>query len=184
MDGNDLYFRINRSAQLRNLMNVYCKRQSLDFNSISFLLDGRKLHWDQTPDEVGMEDGNEIEVMSNSGIYHEEKHAEEYILNNTIPSSQVSPIQTQPQSPPSSHYIAAKKEETDGHIKAMRPLEENSPYSISRCITMFNNLQHSSDDDMLKAVEVFTKSKDNREIFVSLKESQKMVWLKKAMNKL
>ncbi|XP_073013689.1 small ubiquitin-related modifier 1-like [Typha latifolia] len=62
-DGNDLYLRINRSAQLRNLMNVYCKRQSLDFNSISFLLDGRKLHWDQTPDEVGMEDGDEIEVL-------------------------------------------------------------------------------------------------------------------------
>ena len=33
-------------------MNAYCDRQSVDFNSIAFLFDGRRLRAEQTPDEV------------------------------------------------------------------------------------------------------------------------------------
>lgn len=33
-------------------MNAYCDRQSVDFNSIAFLFDGRRLRGEQTPDEV------------------------------------------------------------------------------------------------------------------------------------
>lgn len=51
-DGNEVFFRIKRSTQLRKLMNAYCDRQSIDFNSIAFLFDGRRLRGEQTPDEV------------------------------------------------------------------------------------------------------------------------------------
>ncbi|KAG5094061.1 hypothetical protein JHK84_049649 [Glycine max] len=34
---------IKRSTQLKKLMNAYCDRQSVDFNSIAFLFDGRRL---------------------------------------------------------------------------------------------------------------------------------------------
>ncbi|KAL4364449.1 hypothetical protein AHAS_Ahas07G0007200 [Arachis hypogaea] len=50
-DGNEVFFRIKRSTQLKKLMNAYCDRQSVDFNSIAFLFDGRRLRSDQTPDE-------------------------------------------------------------------------------------------------------------------------------------
>lgn len=33
-------------------MTAYCDRQSVDFNSIAFLFDGRRLRAEQTPDEV------------------------------------------------------------------------------------------------------------------------------------
>lgn len=47
-----MFFRIKRSTQLRKLMTAYCDRQSVDFSSIAFLFDGRRLRGDQTPDEV------------------------------------------------------------------------------------------------------------------------------------
>ncbi|KAL3332746.1 hypothetical protein AABB24_033013 [Solanum stoloniferum] len=62
-DGNEVFFRIKRSTQLKKLMNAYCDRQSVDFNSIAFLFDGRRLRGEQTPDELEMEDGDEIDAM-------------------------------------------------------------------------------------------------------------------------
>ncbi|XP_062148260.1 small ubiquitin-related modifier 1-like [Alnus glutinosa] len=62
-DGNEVFFRIKRSTQLRKLMNAYCDRQSVEFNSIAFLFDGRRLRGEQTPDELEMEDGDEIDAM-------------------------------------------------------------------------------------------------------------------------
>ncbi|XP_077216610.1 small ubiquitin-related modifier 1-like [Tasmannia lanceolata] len=62
-DGNEVFFRIKRSTQLRKLMNAYCDRQSVDFNSIVFLFDGRRLQVEQTPDQLEMEDGDEIDAM-------------------------------------------------------------------------------------------------------------------------
>lgn len=51
-DGNEVFFRIKRSTQLKKLMNAYCDRQSVDINSIAFLFDGRRLRGEQSPDEV------------------------------------------------------------------------------------------------------------------------------------
>ncbi|KAK2648595.1 hypothetical protein Ddye_016084 [Dipteronia dyeriana] len=51
-DGNEVFFRIKRSTQLRKLMTAYCDRQSVELNSIAFLFDGRRLRAEQTPDEV------------------------------------------------------------------------------------------------------------------------------------
>ncbi|KAL8509871.1 hypothetical protein ACS0TY_016914 [Phlomoides rotata] len=51
-DGNEVFFRIKRSTQLKKLMNAYCDRQSVDFSAIAFLFDGRRLRAEQTPDEV------------------------------------------------------------------------------------------------------------------------------------
>ncbi|KAL3636750.1 Small ubiquitin-related modifier 2 [Castilleja foliolosa] len=62
-DGNEVFFRIKRGTQLKKLMNAYCDRQSVDFNSIAFLFDGRRLRVEQTPDELEMEDGDEIDAM-------------------------------------------------------------------------------------------------------------------------
>ncbi|XP_021755686.1 small ubiquitin-related modifier 1-like [Chenopodium quinoa] len=62
-DGNEVFFRIKRSTQLKKLMNAYCDRQSVEFDSIAFLFDGRRLRADQTPDELEMEDGDEIDAM-------------------------------------------------------------------------------------------------------------------------
>ncbi|CAM8900821.1 hypothetical protein QQ045_010161 [Rhodiola kirilowii] len=62
-DGNEVFFRIKRNTQLKKLMNAYCDRQSVEMNSIAFLFDGRRLRPEQTPDELEMEDGDEIDAM-------------------------------------------------------------------------------------------------------------------------
>ncbi|KAK4762258.1 hypothetical protein SAY87_030142 [Trapa incisa] len=62
-DGNEVFFKIKRSTQLKKLMNAYCDRQSVEMNSIVFLFDGRRLRAEQTPDELEMEDGDEIDAM-------------------------------------------------------------------------------------------------------------------------
>lgn len=62
-DGNEVFFRIKRSTQLKKLMNAYCDRQSVELNSIAFLFDGRRLRGEQTPDELEMEEGDEIDAM-------------------------------------------------------------------------------------------------------------------------
>ncbi|KAJ8557696.1 hypothetical protein K7X08_004462 [Anisodus acutangulus] len=62
-DGNEVFFRIKRSTQLRKLMTAYCDRQSMDMNSIAFLFDGRRLREEQIPDELEMEEGDEIDAM-------------------------------------------------------------------------------------------------------------------------
>ncbi|XP_074366072.1 small ubiquitin-related modifier 2-like isoform X3 [Apium graveolens] len=58
-----IYTRIKRSTQLKKLMNAYCDRQSVDITSIAFLFDGRRLRAEQTPHELEMEDGDEIDAM-------------------------------------------------------------------------------------------------------------------------
>ncbi|XP_051134892.1 small ubiquitin-related modifier 1-like [Andrographis paniculata] len=62
-DGNEVHFRIKKSTQLKKLMNAYCDRQSVDYNSIAFLFDGRRLRGEQTPEELEMEEGDEIDAM-------------------------------------------------------------------------------------------------------------------------
>ncbi|CAH9072758.1 unnamed protein product [Cuscuta epithymum] len=72
-DGNEVFFRIKRSTQLKKLMNAYCDRQSVEITSIAFLFDGRRLRADQTPDELEMEDGDEIDAMlhQTGGTYNQ-----------------------------------------------------------------------------------------------------------------
>ncbi|KAK2987029.1 hypothetical protein RJ640_004755 [Escallonia rubra] len=44
-DGNEVFFRIKRSTQLKKLMGAYCDRQSMELSSLE------------------MEDGDEIDAM-------------------------------------------------------------------------------------------------------------------------
>lgn len=62
-DGHEIHFRIKKTAGLKKLMTAYCERQSVDPNSIVFLFDGNRLRADQTPAELEMEDGDEIDAM-------------------------------------------------------------------------------------------------------------------------
>eukprot|EP00898_Chlorokybus_atmophyticus_P006107 jgi/Chlat1/6498/Chrsp45S05987 len=62
-DGNEVFFKIKRSTALKKLMTAYCDRVSVEPNAIAFLFDGRRLREDQTPDELEMDDGDEIDAM-------------------------------------------------------------------------------------------------------------------------
>ncbi|KAH6778544.1 small ubiquitin-like modifier 2 [Perilla frutescens var. hirtella] len=61
--GNEVFFRIKRSTQLKKLMNAYCDRRSMEMDSFTFLSDGPRLREWQTPGELEMEDGDVIYAM-------------------------------------------------------------------------------------------------------------------------
>jgi len=44
-------------------MDAYCQRQGLASNNVRFLFDGERLHETQTPKELNMENGDEIDVL-------------------------------------------------------------------------------------------------------------------------
>ena len=59
----DVFFRIKRNVKLRLLMGMYCRKLSLDPKAVRFLdPGGRHIRAAQTPDEVGLEDGDAIDV--------------------------------------------------------------------------------------------------------------------------
>jgi len=62
-DGNEVFFKIKKHTALRKLTEAYCQRQGVSPSSIRFLYDGRRIQPDQTPKELGMEDGDVIDAM-------------------------------------------------------------------------------------------------------------------------
>ncbi|KAI3971841.1 hypothetical protein MKW92_028588 [Papaver armeniacum] len=59
----EVAFRIKRSSQFSKLINAYCEMQKVDVKTYRFLYDGKRLDEKQTPDELEMEDGDQIDVM-------------------------------------------------------------------------------------------------------------------------
>lgn len=62
-DGNEVFFKIKKSTQLRKLMDAYCNRLGVALNSVRFLYDGDRIQANHTPDQLNMEDGDEIDAM-------------------------------------------------------------------------------------------------------------------------
>lgn len=62
-DGEEVFFKIKSTTQLKKLMDAYCQRQGLASNNVRFLFDGERLHETQTPKELNMENGDEIDVL-------------------------------------------------------------------------------------------------------------------------
>ena len=47
-------------------MNAYCSRQNLDQGQMVFLYDGERISPENTPEQLGMEDNDEIDAMIES----------------------------------------------------------------------------------------------------------------------
>ncbi|KAK7814318.1 small ubiquitin-related modifier 2 [Quercus suber] len=84
-DGNEVFFGIKRSTHLRKLMTACCERQSVEFNSIAFLFDGRRLWGEQTPDEIVNVEGSIYKSSENHDpSIHENSCVYLILLNWTI----------------------------------------------------------------------------------------------------
>jgi len=62
-DGSEVFFKIKKHTPLRKLVDAYCQRQGQSTSAIRFLYDGRRIQPDQTPKDLGMEDGDIIDAM-------------------------------------------------------------------------------------------------------------------------
>jgi small ubiquitin-related modifier len=45
------------------LMDAYCQREGLPVDGVRFLYDGERVNRDQTPEELDMQDGDEIDAL-------------------------------------------------------------------------------------------------------------------------
>ena len=61
-NGLEIPFALNSTTPLQKLMQAYCNRQGMDMKNLCFTLAGVRIYEEQTPADVGMVDGDVIEV--------------------------------------------------------------------------------------------------------------------------
>jgi small ubiquitin-related modifier len=62
-EGKEVVFKLKSSTPLRKLMDAYCQREGLPTDGVRFLYDGERLGREQTPGELEMEEGDEIDAL-------------------------------------------------------------------------------------------------------------------------
>jgi small ubiquitin-related modifier len=62
-DGNEVAFKVRRTAKFKKMMTIYCAKVGADIDAVRFLFDGARLRQEQTPAELEMEDEDEIDAL-------------------------------------------------------------------------------------------------------------------------
>ena len=62
-DGTEIFFKCKPHTQMQKLMKAYAERQGVNLQSVRFLFDGERIRETQTPGELGIEDGDAIDVV-------------------------------------------------------------------------------------------------------------------------
>ena len=63
-ENDEVFFKIKRSTQLSKLMQKYCERQGItNMQNVRFLYDGERILEKNTPNDLNMQSGDEIDVV-------------------------------------------------------------------------------------------------------------------------
>jgi len=62
-DGAEVFFKLKFNTRLGRVMNAFCQRNGMSIHNIRFLFDGNRIHENQTPTDLDMEDGDVIDVV-------------------------------------------------------------------------------------------------------------------------
>lgn len=62
-EGKEVVFKLKSNTPLRKLMDAYCQREGLPAEGTRFLYDGDRINREQTPAELSMQDGDEIDAL-------------------------------------------------------------------------------------------------------------------------
>ena len=70
-DGNELFFKIKKSTQLKKLMDAYCSRNGVNPSTVRFLFDGNRIKENDTPIELQLQNDDQIDAMveQSGGFY-------------------------------------------------------------------------------------------------------------------
>ncbi|KAJ2747837.1 SUMO protein smt3 [Coemansia sp. BCRC 34301] len=63
-DNSEVMFKIKTSTKLSKLMTAYCSRTGQTMGSVRFLVDGQRISPDDTPQALGLEEGDTIDAMT------------------------------------------------------------------------------------------------------------------------
>ncbi|ESQ42858.1 hypothetical protein EUTSA_v10015519mg [Eutrema salsugineum] len=58
-----VYFRIKKDVELCKMMKAYCDKFGIEMSTLRFHFDGDRIKPNQTPSELGLEDGDEIDAF-------------------------------------------------------------------------------------------------------------------------
>ena len=62
-EGDETWFKVKTTTKLQKLFDKYALRKGIEVGSLRFLLDGKRLNGDQTPADIDMEDGDQLDCM-------------------------------------------------------------------------------------------------------------------------
>lgn len=62
-DSNEVYFKMKKRTPLRKMMDSYCKTKAISQSSVRFVYDGKRVQPDQSPEDLGMQDDDVIDVL-------------------------------------------------------------------------------------------------------------------------
>ncbi|KAH6653625.1 ubiquitin-related domain-containing protein [Truncatella angustata] len=61
-NNNEILFKIKKSTPLDNVMQAFCGRQGKKVNVVRFLFEGQRVQPTDSPDSLGMVDGDSLSV--------------------------------------------------------------------------------------------------------------------------
>lgn len=61
--GEETYFKVKGTTLMGKIFKAYASRQGLDVNTMRFMLDGHRINAEQTPDELELEDQDQIDMQ-------------------------------------------------------------------------------------------------------------------------
>lgn len=63
-NNTEVLFRVRKTTPLKRVIDGFCKRTGKDRQSLRFLADGDRVNDDDTPEKLGLEDNDVIEVLN------------------------------------------------------------------------------------------------------------------------
>mmetsp|Transcript_28726 Transcript_28726/g.92489 ORF Transcript_28726/g.92489 Transcript_28726/m.92489 type:complete len:91 (+) Transcript_28726:94-366(+) len=61
--GEETFFKVKKSTKLEKVFNAYSQRKGVNAQSLRFLFDGSRVRPEQTPQDIDMEDGDQLDCM-------------------------------------------------------------------------------------------------------------------------
>jgi len=61
--GEETFFKVKKSTKLEKVFNAYSNRKGFNSGSLRFLFDGQRVRPEQTPEDIDMEDGDQLDCM-------------------------------------------------------------------------------------------------------------------------
>ncbi|XP_052176723.1 small ubiquitin-related modifier 2-like [Diospyros lotus] len=62
-DGREIFYKIYGETKMKKLMTHYCTRRGLQYETVRFLIDGKKVDPKKTANQLELEDGDSIDAM-------------------------------------------------------------------------------------------------------------------------
>ena len=61
--GEETFFKVKKTTKLDKVFNAYSTRKGVAATSLRFLFDGSRVRGDQTPADIDLEDGDQLDCM-------------------------------------------------------------------------------------------------------------------------